>query len=70
MTTSHDRIEAYKSSLQSDKGMLQPVLPVLVEGGNWEKENVGTFKYILLSGYSLFQAMCDLAADDRYVYDR
>eukprot|EP00057_Strongylocentrotus_purpuratus_P019187 XP_011673661.1 PREDICTED: uncharacterized protein LOC763112 [Strongylocentrotus purpuratus] len=64
--SSHCRVEAFKAALKANEGIQLPLLPVLVEG-SWDQENAEESSYILLGGYSLFEALLDLSNDDRRV---
>nr|XP_054771550.1 uncharacterized protein LOC129279468 [Lytechinus pictus] len=63
--TNHVRVESFKAMIRGSKGIHLPVLPVMTDG-SWEQENCEEASYILLGGYSIWEALMDLSSEDRY----
>lgn len=60
----HTRVESFKATIRGNKGIHLPVLPVMAEGA-WEQENCENTSYILLGGYSVWEALVDLSSEER-----
>ncbi|XP_041477868.1 uncharacterized protein LOC121425854 [Lytechinus variegatus] len=68
VTSNPAKVESFKSELRANPHHHIPVLPVMVHDEHWMKENGEDAEYFLLGGYSLWEAIVDLADNERFAH--